>query len=159
MPSAATTFRARLHRLGPLYAVKVPAAVVKALGAAKQIPVIVRYLGDVHPSTVTPARGGGGRLFLRVEVFRPQGIGVGDEIEISLTADSSKRVTSTPPDLQRALQFRPTALAGWERAAPSTKRIVVGNLDEARTPETRARRIEKIVEGFAEREAARGKKK
>jgi hypothetical protein len=159
MPAARTTFRARLHRLGPLYAVKVPTTVVKALGDAKQIPVIAHYLGDAHPSTVTPARGGGGRLFLRVEVFRPQGLEVGDEVEVSLAPDHSKRVTVTPPDLQRALQFRPTALAGWDRAAPSTRRIVVENLNEARSPETRLRRIEKLVEAFAEREAARGRKK
>lgn len=156
---AALTFRARLDKVGPLYAVKVPASVFKALGAAPKIPVTVRYLGDAHPSTVTPARGGGGRLFLRVEVFRPHGLGVGDEVEVSLAPDTSKRVTIVPPDLQRALQFRPAALAGWERAAPSTKRIVVENLNEARTPETRERRIEKLIEHFAELSARRAKKK
>ena len=153
------TFRATLRKVGPLYAVEVPAAVLAALGGAKKIPVTVRYLGDAHASTVTPARGGRGRLFLRVDVFRPRGLGVGDALDISLTPDRSPRVLAVPPDLQRALQFRPAALAGWERAAPSTRRVVVDHLNEARSPETRERRIEKLVEHFAEKSAARAKQR
>ena len=153
MPS----FRATLRQVGPLYAVEVPAPVVQALGSAKKIPVIVRYLGDAHASTVTPARGGRGRLFLRVAVFRPRGLGVGDELEIALTVDRSPRVLAVPPDLQRALRFRPAALAGWENAAPSTRRVVVEHIAEARAPATRDRRIEKLVEHFAEKSAARAK--
>lgn len=153
------TFRATLCKVGLLYAVEVPAAVLTALGGSKKIPVIVRYLGDAHASTVTPARGGRGRLFLRVDVFRPRGFGVGDELEISLTPDRSPRVLAVPPDLQRALQFRPAALAGWDRAAPSTRRVVVDHLNEARSSGTRERRIEKLVEHFAEKTAAHAMKR
>jgi uncharacterized protein YdeI (YjbR/CyaY-like superfamily) len=63
-----------------------------------------------------------------------------------------------PPDLQRALQFRPTAAAALDRASPSTRRIVVELLEQSRTPETRQRRLERLIERLAENTAARATK-
>jgi uncharacterized protein YdeI (YjbR/CyaY-like superfamily) len=60
--------------------------------------------------------------------------------------------------LQRALAFRPAAEVGWLHAAPSTRRVLVEQLNAARTEETRARRVEKLVEHFAEKAAARKRK-
>lgn len=149
------TFRATLRRVGLLYAVEVPVSVVTALGGAKKIPVIARYLDDAHASTVTSARGGSGRLFVRVDIFRPHGLGVGDKLDVSLTPDRSPRVLSVPTDLQRALQVRPAAAAAFTRAAPSTRRMVVELLESSRTEETRRRRLEKIIERLAENTANR----
>ncbi len=153
------TFRAPLHKVGPVYAVQVPAAVVKELGGAGKTPVTVRYLGEAHASTVTPAREGHGRVFLRADIFRPHGLRVGDDIEVSVTLDNAKRVIVVPADLQRALSFRAAARAGWERSAPSSKRIIIERLDESRTAETRERRIDKLVESLAELAARKRKKK
>jgi Bacteriocin-protection, YdeI or OmpD-Associated len=151
-------FTARIRQVGLLYGVKVPAAAVKALGSARRIPVIARYAWGVHASTVTTDRAGGGRLFLRVDVFRPHGLGVGDKVAITLTRDQGSRELPLPPDLQRAFQFRPAAAAAFARAAPSTRRITVALLEESRTPETRQRRLEKLVERLAENTADRATK-
>lgn len=151
------TFRAPIRKVGPGYWVDVPASVVAALGRARHIPVTVRYAGDAHASTVTPGRTGRGRLALHADIFRARGFSVGDELDIALTPDRTPRTITVPPDLQRALGFRPAAAAGWERAAPSTRRVVIAQLDAARSPETRARRIEKLIEHFAEKHAARAK--
>lgn len=152
-------FRATILKVGPGYWVDVPASVVDALGRARHIPVLLRYAGDAHPSTVTPGREGRGRVSLHADVFRARGLTVGDEVEVSLTPDRTPRTVTVPPDLQRALTFRAAAAAGWAQAAPSTRRVVVEQLNEARMPETRARRIEKLVELFAEKAAARARKK
>lgn len=153
------TFRATILKVGPGYWVDVPAAVVEELGRARHIPVTVRYAGDAHASTVTPGREGRGRLSLHADVFRAGGFAVGDKIEITLTLDRTPRTITVPPDLLRALKFRPAAAAGWESAAPSTRRVVVEQLNAIRTAETRARRIETLVELFAEKAASRAKKK
>jgi hypothetical protein len=155
MPS----FRATLLKVGPGYWVDVPAYVVEELGRARHIPVTVRYAGDAHPSTVTPGREGRGRLSLHADVFRAAGFAVGDQLEITLTLDRSPRTITVPPDFQRALTFRAAAEAGWQQAAPSTRRVVIEQLNAIRTAETRARRIETLVEYFAERSATRAKKK
>lgn len=152
------TFSAPILKVGPGYWVDVPAAVVEELGRARHIPVTVRYAGDAHASTVTPGREGRGRLALHADVFRAGGFAVGDKMEITLSLDRSPRTITVPPDFLRALTFRSTAKAGWETAAPSTRRVVVEQLNAIRTAETRVRRIESLVEHFAERAAARAKK-
>ncbi len=153
------TFRATLLKVGPGYWVDVPAAVVEALGRARPVPVTVRYAGDAHASTVTPGRAGRGRLALHADVFRAGGFAVGDKLEVTLSLDRSPRTITVPPDFQRALTFRPAADAGWQQAAPSTRRVVVEQLNAIRTAATRARRIETLVEHFAERAAARARRK
>jgi hypothetical protein len=149
------TFRAKILKVGPGYWVDVPASVVEQLGRARQIPVTVRYAGDAHPSTVTPGKENRGRVALHADVFRAGGFAVGDSLDVSLTPDRAPRTVTVPADLQRALAFRPAANHGWLQAAPSTRRVVSEQLNALRTPAARARRIEKLVEHFAEKAAAR----
>lgn len=144
------TFRATLAKVGPGYWVDVPAPVVDELGRAKQIPVTLRYAGDAHPSTVTPGREGRGRVSLHADVFRAAGYTVGDELEITLTLDRTPRTIAVPPDLQRALKLRTRADDAWQAAAPSSRRVIIEQLNALRSPEARARRIEKLIENFAE---------
>lgn len=151
MPS----FAAKIRKIGVPYAIDVPRAVVKALGGEPMIPVIARYAGDAHPSTVTPGGGGRGRVFLHADALRAGGFKVGDTIDVTLSRDREPHTIEVPADLARALQFRPAAAREFERAAPSTRRIVVEKLVTSRTPETRARRIERLVEQLAERAAAK----
>jgi len=156
--NAMPAFRARIKKIGLLYAVDVPPAVFRALGPERKIPVIVRYLGDAHPSTATSDRAGCGRLFLRVEVFRPHRLGAGDDVDITIARDRSPQVVVLPPDLAQALRFRPAAAAAFTRGSPSTRRMIVALLEESRKPETRQRRLEKIIERLAENTADRATK-
>lgn len=151
------TFTSTIRKIGVPYAVDVPREVVQALGTEQMIPVIVRYAGDAHPSTVTPGGNGNGRVFLHADALKAGGFKVGDEIAVTITRDRQPRTIEVPPDLARALQFRPTAAAEFARAAPSTRRVVIENLADSRTPETRQRRIERLVEQLAERAAKRKK--
>lgn len=149
------TFRAKIMKVGPGYWVDVPASVVAHLGRARHIPVTLRYAGDGHPSTVTPGKKDAGRVALHADVFRAGGFAVGDTLDVTLTPDRTPRTIAVPPDLQRALAFRPTAEAGWQQAAPSTRRVVIEQLNALRTAEARERRIEKLVEHFTEKAAER----
>lgn len=149
------TFRAKILKVGPGYWVEVPASAVEELGRARHIPVTLRYAGDAHPSTVTPGQKGRGRVALHADVFRAAGFEVGDTLDVTLTPDPQPRTVAIPPDLQRALAFRPAADSAWQKAAPSTRRVVVEQLNALRTPAARARRIEKLVEYFAEKAVER----
>src|SRR5581483_4490937 len=151
-------FRARIERITVLRSVIVPPAVVAALGGARHIPVIARYGGVATATTLSPAGGNRRRLVLKIEVLRGMKRDAGDLIDIELTADPAPRHTVWPADLQRALQFRPAAAAALERASPSTRRIVVELLEQARAPETRQRRLEKLIERLAENTADRATK-
>jgi uncharacterized protein YdeI (YjbR/CyaY-like superfamily) len=80
-------------------------------------------------------------------------------VEISLKPAMESHKQPLPPDVARALQFRPTAAAELDRAAPSTWRMIIERLEQARSPETRQQRVELMVERLAEMAAARAKKK
>ncbi len=151
-------FTARIVKIGVLRSVIVPPKIAAALGGAARIPVIAHYCGETTKSTLVPAGGTKRRLVLQMDVVRPAKLDAGDTIEITLTRDTDPRRLPLPPDLQRALQFRPVAAVALDRASPSTWRIVVELLESSRTPETRQRRLEKIVERLAENTADRATK-
>jgi hypothetical protein len=123
-----------------------------------RIPVIARYGGEITRSTLSPAGGMKRRLVLQMDVLRPAQLDAGDTIEISLEPAKESHKQALPADLSRALQFRPVAATELDRASPSTWRMIIERLEQARTPETRQRRIEHMVERLAEMAAARAKK-
>jgi Bacteriocin-protection, YdeI or OmpD-Associated/Domain of unknown function (DUF1905) len=153
------TFTTRIGKIGILRCVIVPPHIVKALGSATRIRVLARYGGETTLSTLAPAGGAKRRLVLQMSVLRPASLDVGDMIEVSLEATTESHKQWLPPDVARALQFRPTAAAELDRSAPSTWRIIIERLEQARTPETRQQRIERMVERLAEMAAARANKK
>ena len=136
-----------------------PPHIVKALGSATRIPVLARYGGETTLSTLTPAGGAKRRLVLQMSVLRPASLDVGDMLEVSLESTTESHKQWLPPDVVRALQFRPTAAAELDRSAPSTWRIILERLEQSRTPEIRQERIERMVERLAEMAAARATKK
>ena len=149
------TFKACIGRIGILRCVTVPPAIVTALGGASRIPVVARYAGDVTRSTLGPAGGMKRRLVLQMRVLRAAGLDTGHSIEVTVERTSESHKSSLPSDLARALQFRPAAAAELERASPSTWRMIAERLEQARTAETRQRRVEHIVERLAEMAGAR----
>ncbi len=151
-------FTAPIVKIGILRSLIVPPKIVAALGPEAHVPVIARYAGASTQSTLNPAGGTKRRLVLQMDVLRPAKLDVGDKLTVELTRDTGPRAPTWPEDLRRALQFRPTAAAALERASPSTKRVVVELLEQSRTPETRQRRLEKLVERLAENAADRATK-
>ncbi|MEI6861186.1 MAG: YdeI/OmpD-associated family protein [Verrucomicrobiota bacterium] len=150
---------APIRKIGVLYTVAVPAAVVRTLGGGPRVPVVVRCLGETYLSTVMPAGGGRGRIHVRADIFRPAGLGPGDKIAFTLEPDLSSREVALPADLQRALQFRPAAAAGWDVAPVSYRRAMVGYLEAARSPATRATRVEILTERLGERASRTARKR
>jgi uncharacterized protein YdeI (YjbR/CyaY-like superfamily) len=51
------------------------------------------------------------------------------------------RSIAAPPDLAKALEANGVAKAAWEKLPPSHRREHVDAIEEAKKPETRARRI------------------
>lgn len=152
------TFTTRIGKIGVLRSVLVPPKIVAALGGAPRIPVVARYAGETTRSTLVPAGGKQRRLVLQMAVLRPAKLDAGDTLSISLARATGTHKLPLPPDLQRALQFRPAASAALDRASPSTWRIVVELIEQSRTPETRQRRIERCIERLAENTPERATK-
>lgn len=75
------------------------------------------------------------------------GILVPDEVEVTLRLDREPRAVAIPSDLRAALA-ESGALDAFEASAPSRKKEDVRQVEDAKTPETRARRITQIVARF-----------
>ncbi len=153
------TFTARIEKNWIMRCVIVPVAVMRALGGGTRIPVLAAYAGEKHLTTVMPAGSGRGRLTVLADFVRAAGLDVGDRIEVTLTRSTESRDPAVPADLQRALQFRPAARAAFEQGPASQRRWIVIYLDQARRAETRAARVELILERLTEIAQRQAKRK
>src|SRR5699024_3398820 len=70
----------------------------------------------------------------------------GDTVEIILTLDTEPRVVEVPKDLKKALDNSKTAKINFDKLAPSKKKAMVFSITEAKTEETRLRRIGKAIQ-------------
>src|SRR5688572_26130779 len=113
-------FTTRIGKIGILRSVTVPPKIVTALGGEARIPVVARYAGETTYSTIVPAGGMKRRLVLQMDVLRPAKLDAGDSIDVSLERANASHQQPLPLDFQRALQFRPSAAAEFDRASPSS---------------------------------------
>ena len=128
---------------------RVPAAVVESLGSGKKPAVRVTINGYTYRSTVAVY---GGEFFLPVsaEVRQGAGIAAGDEIEVAVELDTEPREVVVPPDFAAALDADAPARRFFDGLSYSNKRRFVLAIEDAKTPETRQRRIDKSIEKLRE---------
>src|SRR2546421_11914895 len=74
------------------------------------------------------------------------GVGVGDMITIELELDTAPRTVVLPTDLAAALVRDRRATAAWDALSYTNKKEMARALEEAKKPETRARRLVLAVE-------------
>jgi hypothetical protein len=122
----------------------VPAEVVEALGAGKKPPVRVTIDGHTYRSSVG-SRGGVYLLPLSAENRAAAGVTAGDEVEVDVERDDAPREVTVPDDLRAALSTDDAARTAFEALPYSHQQRHVLAIEDAKTPETRARRIDKAL--------------
>jgi len=123
---------------------RVPDEVVEALGAGRRPAVTVTIGAHSYRSTVA-ARGGVFLLPLSAENRQAAGVQAGDEVEVDVELDTAPREVAIPPDLAEAIAGDPLAATRFDALAYSHRLRWVLSVEDAKTPETRQRRIEKAV--------------
>jgi hypothetical protein len=124
---------------------RVPGEVVEALGQGKKRPAVtVTINGYTYRSTIA-AYGDVSMLPLAAEHREAAGVAAGDEIEVELELDTAPREVELPADLAAALADEPEARAFYDSLSYSNKRWFALNVESAKTPETRQRRVEKSL--------------
>lgn len=124
--------------------VAVPPEVVQALGGGGRIPVRVQIAGVEYASTVTTMKGQT-RIPVSAQVRATAGITAGDTVEVDVVRDDTPRTVEIPEDLRAALDQTPAILATFDSLSYSNQRRHVLSVTAARTSETRARRIQKVI--------------
>jgi len=123
----------------------IPEDIVAAFGQGKRPKVVVTLNGGFsYPNTVAVM---GGRFMIGVskERRRLAGVTPGEQVEVTLTLDTAPRVMEVPPDLKAALDASPAARAHFATLSYSNQRRHIDPINEAKSAETRARRIAKSV--------------
>lgn len=124
--------------------IQVPDDVVASLGSGKRPAVRVTIKGYTYRSTVA-SMGGKFMLPVSAEVRENAGVAAGDEVEVELELDTEPREVTLPPDFTDALERDAEARGFFEGLSYSNKRRLVLSIEEAKTEETRQRRIAKVV--------------
>ena len=142
--SGPITFHTTILRTGRNTAgIQVPGQVIEKLGSGRRPLVRVTIKQYTYRSAVAVM---GGKFMVGVTAANRQAAGVqaGEEVDVTLELDLEPRTVEPPPDLRAALT-EAGALKAFETAAPSMQKEYVRQVEEAKAPETRLRRIAKIV--------------
>ena len=123
---------------------RVPAEVVAALGAGKRPAVRVTICGHTYRSTVAPL-GGAFMLPVSAEHRASAGVAAGDEVDVDIELDTAPREVAVPPDFAEALDRDADARRHFDGMSYSNQRRYVLGIEEARSAETRQRRIARAV--------------
>jgi hypothetical protein len=130
--------------------VQVPAEVVAALGKTKKPPVRVTINGHTYRSTVA-AYGDVYMLPVSAENREKAGVSAGEMLDVELELDTEPREVTAPPDFAAALERDQQAQQFYDGLSYSNKRRIVLSIEDAKTPETRQRRIDKAINALHER--------
>jgi Bacteriocin-protection, YdeI or OmpD-Associated/Domain of unknown function (DUF1905) len=137
-------FRALVEPPEPMRGLEVPPEIVAALGGGARPPVTITINGHSWKSRVAIMRGRN-LIGLSNANRKAAGLATGDEAEVELELDPEPRAVAEPADFARALDADPAARAAYDRLAYSRQREHVIAIENAKKPETRARRIEQAV--------------
>lgn len=125
----------------------VPADVVETLGQGKRPKVSVTLKSYTYRSTVAVM---GGQFMLPLAKVHREAAGVqgGETVKVTLELDTAPRETPLPADLKAALT-KAKLLQAFEGKAFTHRKEWVRSVEEAKKPETRERRIAKVVEALS----------
>ena len=125
--------------------IEIPEEVVLGLGRGKRVPVIVTVNGYTFRNTTAFM---GGKYLVGVSAAHRAASGLkgGDEIEVTLEVDDAPRVVEVPPELAAGLAADPVAAAAWQKLSYSHQRQHAEPIADAKSAETKARRVEKTLE-------------
>lgn len=132
-----------MGQVGNNTGIQVPADVVEGLGGGKRAAVTVSVNGFAYRSTLAVM---GGRYLIPFSSDKraATGIGGGDPITVEVELDTAPREVELPADLSEALDAAGRRPA-FDALAPSQRKAHVTNVESAKAPETRDRRVAAIV--------------
>ena len=124
--------------------IEVPPKVVEQLGSGKRPAVSVTMNGYTYRSTVA-VMGGVFMVGVSAKVREAAGVSGGDTVDVDIALDTAPRVLEVPADLKEALGRDKAAKETFEGLSYSRKQRLVLPIEDAKTPETRERRVHKAI--------------
>ncbi|QQR40440.1 YdeI/OmpD-associated family protein [Devosia rhizoryzae] len=123
----------------------VPDDVLAELGGGKR-PAVNVTVGKLTYRSTVAQMGGKNLISLSAARRAESGVAGGDTVEVELTLDTTPREVDVPEDMASILANEPDAKAFFDSLSFSNKSKHVLSITEAKTAETRQRRVEKAME-------------
>lgn len=157
MEKARLRFRARIEIRGINPYVLVSAEQAHRLKPDWRKPMPVRIQIDGKPDepwriNMMPVGDGSFFLYLRGNVRKEAGSGVGDVVDVSLAFDEDYRggpADPMPASFAEALHQNPSARSGWDALPPSRQKEILRYLAQLKSAEAKKRNIERAVHVLA----------
>lgn len=125
--------------------IEIPADVIETLGAGHKPVVRVTINGYAYSYTVA-RRGERYLVGVNADVRERAGVVAGDRVDVEVELETGSREISVPSDLAEAIEAEPAAQAFFDSLTTSQRKWFVLDVEGAKRPETRRRRIAKAVE-------------
>jgi hypothetical protein len=148
-------FKTTIVRDGGMCFIPVPFDPAPVFGKVRA-PVKVTLNGYTYRSTIA-AMGGTVCIPLRKSNREAAGLEGDETLDVRLDLDTEKREVKPPADLAKALKAAPPAWERWQELSFTHQREYADAVEDAKKPETRARRIESAVRAIAARDAKKRK--
>jgi uncharacterized protein YdeI (YjbR/CyaY-like superfamily) len=129
--------------------IKIPDELVEQLAAGKKPPVKITINGYTYRSSIA-SMGGVFMVGISAEVRENAGVKGGDEVDVEIELDTEKREVTLLPEFEKALNNNEQAKKFFEGLSFSNKQRYVLPIAQAKTEETKQRRIEKAISDLAE---------
>lgn len=143
------TYKTEIVREGSMCYIPVPFDPKPVFGKVRA-PVSVTVNGYTYRSTIAPM-GDVTCVPLRKSNREAAGLEGGETVTVTLALDTTPREVEPPADLAKALKAAPPAWDRWQELSFTHQREYAEAVEEAKKPETRARRIEDAVRAVAAR--------
>jgi hypothetical protein len=132
-------------RGGGGHLVDVPPEVVAALGGRGRTPVRAAFNGIPYRGSIV-TMGGAAALGVTKAIMAEAGVAAGDTLRIVVEVDDAPREVRTPADLAAAFRRNRAAREAWERLSFTHRKEHARAIEEAKRPETRARRVRNALD-------------
>ncbi|MBI4303788.1 MAG: DUF1905 domain-containing protein [Chloroflexi bacterium] len=151
-PETEFRFSAIIYKVSINPCVDVPEEVSKALNRQGPIPVKGTLNGFQIKATLVPMGGGRHRLYINGDMRKMAKVGVGDEVQLQLLADTEPRLMPVPERLMQELERNKEAKDVWDRLPPSHRNEILAYLNYLKTPEALERNIPKVIKHLQKRD-------
>jgi hypothetical protein len=123
---------------------EIPDEVVEELGGGRRPKVVVTVGSHTWRSSIANM-GGTFMLGVSMENRAAAGVAAGQVLDVDVELDAAERTVDVPEDLAAALAGDAAARATWDRWSFTRRKEAARLLEEAKKPETRTRRLEKVL--------------
>jgi hypothetical protein len=138
------TFHTTLRLAGSTSGIVVPDEIVESFAAGKRVPVVVTLAGYSYRNTVAPYKGAN-MISLSKANLSAAGLVGDEELDVTLEHDTAPRNVFLTAEFAAALEADAAAKAAFEKLSFSNKNKHATVIAEAKTDETRDRRIAKAL--------------